>query len=218
MPDFGDGSARENYGTMDPNAPSVSNGQITPAQWAEYQSKRRRDAILGVLGVLGGTTALGAVGGAMGGGTAAAGSAGPEFGIGAANTGTWATPAQVFGTGAAGAAGAGAAGAAGSAAGSGAAGGAANTIANAGKAASGVFGGMDARDIMGLIAAITGTVGAIKSQPPNTQPTSATTDPQMQEVVNMMLNRMRKAEPLQDSALAMANGLLPTQYQNGGRG
>lgn len=211
MPDFGDGSAREDYGTMDPNAPSVANGQITPAQWAEYQSKRRRDAILGVLGVLGGTTALGAVGGAMG-GTAAAGSAGPEFGIGAANTGTWATPAQVFGTGAGAAAGAGV--------------GIGNQVIDGVKdkvkdevvKKSGVFGGMDAKDLMGLIAAITGTVGAIKSQPPNTQPTSATTDPQMQEVVNMMLNRMRKAEPLQDSALAMANGLLPTQYQNGGRG
>lgn len=214
-PDTGQTNARTTYeGTMDPNAPSVANGQITPAQWAEYQSKRRRDAILGVLGVLGGTTALGAVSGAMG-GTAAAGSAGPEFGIGAANTGTWAGPAQVFGTGAGTGAAAGAAGAAGAASG---AGGAANTIANAGKAASGIFGGMDAKDLMGLIAAITGTVGALKTQPTNTQPTSATTDPQMQAVVDMMLNRMKKAEPLQDSVLSMANGLLPTQYQNGGRG
>lgn len=218
MPDFGDTSddstGRYQYqGQVDPNAPSVANGQVTPAQWAEYQAKRKRDAILGVLGVLGGATAAGALGGALSGGGAAGGAAGSATINGlpmAPYAGTVAMNAPAIGVGGAAAAGAGAAGAA--------AGGAANTIANAGKTAGGIFGGMDSKDLMGLIAALTGTVGAIKSTPQQTAPTSATTDPQMQAVIDMMLSRMKKAEPLQDSVLSMANGLLPTQYQNGGRG
>lgn len=219
MPDFGDGSGRDfTHGTPDPYAPSVANGQITPEQWAEMQAKRKKDAILGVLGVLGATTGLGAVG-MMGGAGAAGGAAGSATINGLpmapyAATATMAPPAVGMGAGAAGAAatGAGAAGAAG------AAGGTASTIANAGKAAGGMFGGMDSKTLMGLLAALTGTVGALKTNAPQTAPTSATTDPQMQEVLSMMMSRMKKAEPLQDSALAMANGLLPTQYQNGGRG
>lgn len=207
MPDFGDGSGRDDtFGTVDPYAPSVANGQITPEQWAAYQSKRKKDAILGVLGVLGGTTALGAAGMALGGGTTAA-SAAPEFGFGAANTGAWTMPPAVGA--ATGAAGAGAAGAAG---------GAANTIANVGKTAGGMFGGMDSKDLMSLIAALTATVGAVKSNPPATSPTSATTDPAMAELIALMQGRLRKSEPMFDSVQAMANGLLPTQYQNGGRG
>lgn len=224
MPDFGDvdpntgkTNARTGFeGTPDPLAPSVANGQISPAQWAEYQSKRKRDAILGVLGVLGATTGLGAAGMAAGGGAAAGSAAGSATINGLPMAPYAATASMVppsLGAGAAaGAAGAGAAGAAG------AAGGAANTIAGAGKAAGGMFGGMDSKDIMGLLAALTGTVGALKSNAPASAPTSATSDPQMQEVIAMMMNRMRKAEPLQDSVLSMANGLLPTQYQNGGRG
>jgi len=224
MPDFGDGSQREDWGSIDGHAPSVANGQITPAQWAEYQSKRRKDALLGILGVLGGATGLGAAGMALGGGAGAAGSAAGSATINGlpmapyAATATMSAPAVGVGAGlgAAGAAGAGAgAGAAGAA---GAAGGAANTIANVGKTAGGVFGGMDSQDIMGLIAALTGTVGAIKSNPPSTAPTSATTDPAMQELIAMMQGRLRKSEPMFDSVQAMANGLLPTRYQNGGRG
>jgi len=205
MPDFGDGSGRDDtFGTVDPYAPSVANGQITPAQWAEYQSKRKKDALLGILGVLGGTTALGAAGMALGGGTTAA-SAAPEFGFGAANTGAWTMPPAVgAGTGAV------------------TAGSAANTILDKTKdlapKAGGLIGGLDSKDLMGLIAALTATVGAVKSNPPATAPTSATTDPAMAELVALMQGRLKKSEPMFDSVQKMANGLLPTQYQNGGRG
>jgi hypothetical protein len=55
----GDGSRHDVYGTVDPYAPSVANGGITPEQWAEYQKKRRRAAILGILGTVGGASAAG---------------------------------------------------------------------------------------------------------------------------------------------------------------
>lgn len=214
MPDFGDGSPREDYGQADPFAPSVANGQITPDQWAAYQAKRRKDAILGVLGVLGATTGLGAAGMAMGGGAGAAGATAGSATINGlpmapyAATATMVPPSVGLGAGAAGAAAG--------------AGGAANTILDKAKdlapKAGGVFGGMDSKDIMGLIAALTGTVGALKSNQPQTAPSSATTDPAMQELIQMMQGRLRKSEPMFDSVQAMANGLLPTQYQNGGRG
>lgn len=208
MPDFGDGSAREDYGTADPNAPSVANGQITPAQWAEYQSKRRRDALLGVLGLVGATTGLGMAGQALGGATAGAANS-PSFGIGAANTGTWTYPgATAAGAAGAGAAGAGAAGAAGS--------GVANTIAGAtGKGLGGALGGLSAQDLVALSAALAGTVGGAVSGRNQTDAgvNTMTTDPQLKELLALMQGRLKKSEPLHDSVLSMANGLLPTQYQ-----
>ena len=50
------------------------------------------------------------------------------------------------------------------------------------------------------------------------RPARNTTDPAMKEVLDLMSGRLRKSEPMYDSALSMANGLLPTQYQNGGKG
>lgn len=78
----------------------------------------------------------------------------------------------------------------------------------------GMFAGMTSKDILELLAALTGTVGAIKS---NSGPgvSSATTDPAMQEVLNIMSGRLRKSEPMFDSVQAMTNGLLPTAYQRG---
>src|SRR5687768_15861119 len=81
MPDYGDGSPREEYGALDQNAPSVLNGQISPEQWAEYQKKRRRDAIFGLLGTLGGTVGLGFAGQALGGAGTAANAASSAGGL-----------------------------------------------------------------------------------------------------------------------------------------
>jgi len=83
MGDFGDvdpttglGSNRyTGYGQIDPLAASVANGRITPAQWAAYQKKRRRDAIVGttltVGSMLGAGPLANAVGIGAGAGTAA---------------------------------------------------------------------------------------------------------------------------------------------------
>lgn len=115
MGDFGDvdpttglGSNRyTGYGQIDPLAASVANGRITPAQWAAYQNKRRRDAILGttltVGSMLGAGPLANAVGIGAGAGTSAGGATG---GLGMANTGTWTTsvgaaPGAVGGIGAA---------------------------------------------------------------------------------------------------------------------
>ena len=199
MPDFGDGSPREDYGAVDQNAPSVANGQISPAQWAEYQSKRRRDYILGMLGVLGGSVGLGFAGQALGGAGAAGASASAGGGLPPVTGGApWAiTPyAQSATMAAPGAAGAG-----------------------AGAGAGGLFAGMSARDLAALGLSAAGTIGgALSNNNTNTTPTSATTDPQMKELLDLMMNRMRKSEPNFDSAQAMAQGLLPTQYQRGGGG
>ena len=206
MPDFGDGSPRENYGQVDPNAPSVANGQISAEQWAEYQKKRRRDAIMGIIGTLGATTGLGALGAVGGAGAAAS----PEFGVGAANTGIWGgagmTPGSI-------ATGVGASG--GAAAGGGAA--AAGGLGSAG-AAKGLLSGMSARDWAALVASGIGTAGGLMSNKPITAPSSATTDPNMQKLIASMQGRLDQSEPLYKSIMAMANGLLPTQYQNGGAG
>jgi hypothetical protein len=211
VPDFGDGSPREQYGELDQHAPSVANGGITPEQWAEYQSKRRRDMILGILGIAGGTIGLGAAGAAFGGAGAAAGAAASGGGAGAAGglapiagASPWAvTPyagsATMVGTGLG--AGAGAAGAAG-----------------AGTGAAGLFGGMSARDLAGLGVGLAGTVGGAMSNPPNLNPTTQTSDPNLQALMRTMQGRLDKSEPLYDSVLNMANGLLPTQYQKGGGG
>lgn len=205
MPDFGDGSARDNYGALDQNAPSVANGQISPAQYAEYQSRRRWDAILGVLGVLGATTGLGALGGALGGAGAAGSAAGGSGGALASGSlppvaggAPWAitpyaTSATMAGTGA-------------------------GAVAGGAGAGGGLLAGLSGRDLAGLGMGLAGTIGGAMSNQADTTPTSATQDPQMKALLDMMMNRIRKSEPNFDSAQAMAQGLLPTQYQRGGGG
>jgi hypothetical protein len=234
MPDFGDidpntGQTSQQTqwaGTPDPYAPSLANGQLTPAQWAEYQRKRRRDAILGILSVAGMTTGLGFAGQAIGAGTALAGGSGATgggAGIGTVAGGSpWAvTPyagtamsvptgaAAVGGTVGAGAGvGAGAVGGVGAGAGAGAA----NTVANTAR------GGMSARDYAALLTSIAGTVGGAMQPTPNMNPNTQTTDPNLQRLVQTMQGRLDQSEPLYKSIMAMANGLLPMQYQNGGQG
>lgn len=220
MPDFGDGSPREQYGEVDQYAPSLANGGISPAQWAEYQAKRRRDAILGTLlsvgGMLGAQPLANALGiGASGAGAAgAAGSASVPGAVGASSAplggGTVtggalsATPftslAPYAGTVAASGTGAGAA-------------------AGGGAGAGTLFAGMSGRDLAGLGLGLGSAVGgAMSNRNTNMSPTSATGDPAMQELLALMSGRLRKSEPLYDSVLNMANGLLPTQYQKGGGG
>jgi hypothetical protein len=205
MPDYGDidpntgrPSARTGFeGTVDPLAPSVANGQISPAQWAEYQAKRRRDAILGILGVAGATTGLGLLGqtltgaGAAGAAGSAAGGTLPPIAGGSPWAVTpYATTATMAGTGL----------------GAGTAGGA------------GLMGGLSGRELAALGTSLAGTIGGALSKPQNMNPTTATADPQLQAVMQAMQRRLDKSEPLYDSVLAMANGLLPMQYQKGGGG
>lgn len=216
MPDYGDTnpdtgrtSARTDFeGSPDPNAPSVANGQITPDQWAEYQKKRRRDALLGILATIGGTSALGAVGGAVSG----AGPAGGYASVPGATSGapiTAASQGAAYGiptvSGGMGAGVAGAAGATGAGAGL------------AGNVGAKTIGGLTAQDLLSLGTGLTGLIGGAVTNKSN-NPTTATTDPQLAELLALMSGRLKKSEPLHDSVLSMANGLLPTQYQNGGKG
>lgn len=211
MPDFGDvnpntglpAARYEGQGEIDPLAPSVGNGQISLADWQAYQAKRKKDALLGTLLTLGGMFAAPAAsyggGAAVGAGGAGVGASSPEFGLGAANTGIWSgagmTPAAYGGAGTAAGIGGGAAGAAG-----------------------GGFLGMSAKDLAALGLGLGGTIGGALAPKPDMSVNTSTKDPQLQELLAMMMGRMKKAEPLQDSIYAMANGLLPTQYQKGGGG
>lgn len=212
MPDFGDvgpngeTSARTQFeGTTDPWAPSVSNGQISPEAYAEYQRKRRRDAILGVLSVLGGTIGLGAAGQALG-GAGAAGSAttGSATGsLGAIEGGSpWAvTPyagtAASVPTGAA----------------------AVGGSVGAGAGAAGALAGMTPAEWAQLGLGTASAIGPMVSgQHQNFAPNTTTTDPNLMKLIQSMQGRLDKSEPLYGSILNMANGLLPTQYQNGGAG
>jgi len=82
-----------------------------------------------------------------------------------------------------------------------------------------LFAGMSPREIAGLIMALGGTVGgALSGGGENFSPTTTTSDPQLQALMRSMQGRLDKSEPLYDSVLNMANGLLPTQYQKGGGG
>lgn len=222
MPDFGDGNGREQWeGTVDPLAPSVANGQITPAQWAEYQAKRRRDAIMGTLLTLGGMFGAQPLANAVGVGSAANGAAG----IGPQATGASYPGAGLFGAPGSGAVGGAGANMAAGATGAGAAGGTAATVAGgAGGSGAGagvgkgLLAGMSARDLAALGLGLGGTIGGALTKPQDTAPSSATSDPAMQELLSLMSGRLRKSEPLHDSVLSMANGLLPIQYQKGGGG
>lgn len=82
----------------------------------------------------------------------------------------------------------------------------------------GMLAGMDSKDILSLLAALSGTVGALKSNSGSSEVSSATSDPAMQEILALMAGRLKKSEPMFDSVQAMANGLLPTAYQNRGGG
>lgn len=217
--DFGDGysggDGRYTYqGSVNPNDPSLANGGVTPEQWAAYQSRRKRDRILGILGIAGGTIGLGALGaigsGAAGATTAASasGSLPPIAGGAPWAVAPYAGTAAMAPTGAAvmgGTVGAGATGA--SAAG--AAGGGAGSLAS--------LRSLTPRDWLSIAGTGIGTVGALTSNPLNTNPNTATTDPGLQRLLESMQRRLDKSEPLYDSVMSMANGLLPTQYQNGGR-
>ncbi len=217
MPDFGDvdpdtgltNSRTQTEGTMDPYAPSVMNGQITPEQWAEYQKQRRRAAILGLISFFGGATALGATGAAMSGASAGTGTLPPVAGGAPWAITPYAAGVSASGTGL----GAGAAAGAAGAAGAGAAGG-----GGAGAGAAGWL-GLSPQEWAALGLSGVSTVGGMVSN--NDAPdslTSATTDPSMQALIKTMQGRLNKSEPLYDSILSMANGLLPMQYQKGGGG
>ncbi len=199
MPDFGDNSPRENYGAVDPLAPSVANGQISPEQWAEYEKKRKRDAILGIIATIAGTSALGGLGQALN-GTGIIGGATMPY----ADTVAWETPgigATAAGTTAAGTI----------AGGTTAAGTTAGTTA-AGK----LFAGMSGTDIAALIASLTGTIGGALTKPPNTAPTTNTLDPSLRGLIDLQKGRLQQQQPLYESILKLANGLLPTSVQSTG--
>jgi hypothetical protein len=204
MADFGDegydreGGRYEFQGQYNPKDPSVLNGMITPEQWAEYQRQRRRAALIGYLGTVGGMLGAqplaNAIGIGAGAGSAGGGAAGSASGMPAGYVPGWEGNTGIIG----GAAG-GAAGGAGVGAGAGA-------------------GGFGLRDAIGLGLAGAGAIGGAMSDRPDYSPNSATNDPAMQELLQIMAGRLRKSEPLYDSVMAMANGLLPTQYQKGGVG
>ena len=82
----------------------------------------------------------------------------------------------------------------------------------------GLFGGLSAKDWAALGLTGVGTLGGMLSNPGNFDPNTATNDPQLQKLLATMQGRLDKSEPLYDSIMAMANGLLPTQYQKGGGG
>ena len=104
------------------------------------------------------------------------------------------------------------------AAGSGAMGGAAAAGGSAAAREAAKFGGLSAKDWAALGLTGVGTLGNIFSDPGNFDPNTATNDPQLQKLLATMQGRLDKSEPLYDSIMAMANGLLPTSYQRGGGG
>ena len=81
----------------------------------------------------------------------------------------------------------------------------------------GLLGNIGAREAIGAGLAGASAIGGAMNRP-DFGPNSAATDPQMAEILAMMMGRLRKSEPLHDSVLSMANGLLPVQYQKGGGG
>lgn len=84
------------------------------------------------------------------------------------------------------------------------------------RALGGAMGRLSAQDLISLGLAGAGTVGGLMSNPPTMAPTTQTTDPNLQKLIASMQGRLDQSEPLYKSIMAMANGLLPTQYQNGG--
>ena len=79
--------------------------------------------------------------------------------------------------------------------------------------------GLSPRDKVAIMAALAGTIGgAASGRGQNTGINTPTSDPNLQALMQAMQRRLEKSEPLYDSVLNMANGLLPTQYQKGGGG
>lgn len=105
--------------------------------------------------------------------------------------------------------------------GAGASGGAATAAGSAAAreaAKGGIFGGLTAKDWAALGLTGVGTLGSMFSGDDFGGPNTATSDPQLQKLLATMQGRLDKSEPLYDSIMAMANGLLPTEYQKGGGG
>jgi len=165
-------------------------------------------------GLFSGASGAGGLGAAAT-GLDAAGTASSAGGLGAVAGGSpwavtpYATTATMSAPGAIGAGGALAGGA-----GAGVAGGIGSAASEAGRSLL----GLSARDWAALAASGVGTIGGLMSNQPLQAPTSATTDPNMQKLLATMQGRLDQSEPLYKSIMAMANGLLPTQYQNGGSG
>src|SRR5688572_20037370 len=133
--DTDEGGRYGNWGAVNPLDPSVANGQISPAQWEEYQRQRRRAALIGGLTTVGGMLAAGplaqAFGAGSGAGAAASESLPPIAGGSPWAVSPYVAPVAAHGTGAAvvgGTVGAGAGAAAG------------------GRALGGALGGMSLRD------------------------------------------------------------------------
>lgn len=169
-----------------------------------------RIAMVGVLGVMGaGVGSALAGGGSAAAGASATGSGGalPPIAGGAPWAVTpYATTATMAGTGAGG----GAAGAVGAGLGGGAVG--ADAVGR-------TIAGLSPRDLAALGMAGASTINGVMSGGNiSNQPTTATTDPNLQKLIATMQGRIDKSEPLHDAILAMANGLLPVQYQKGGGG
>lgn len=82
----------------------------------------------------------------------------------------------------------------------------------------GPFGNMSPRDIIALLMSLAGGVGGALGNRQNFNPNTGTNDPNLQKLLATMQGRLDKSEPLYDSIMAMANGLLPTRYQKGGGG
>jgi hypothetical protein len=186
------------------------------------ESKRVRDAehrrflithgVLPTLGFIGGGYALAGMGGggAAGAGAASSAGAGAAGAGGATGAGAGLLPATATASGFAPYAGSA------TMVGTGLGGGAAGA---AGAGAAGGFMGLSARELASLGLSLGGTIGgAMSGGGQNMNPTTQTSDPNLQALMQSMQRRLDKSEPLYDSVLNMANGLLPTQYQKGGGG
>jgi len=91
----------------------------------------------------------------------------------------------------------------------------------AGPPVSHAMGNMGLNDWLSLGTGLTGLIGGAVSGRKNQnamQPNTLTNDPNIQQLLATMQGRLSKSEPLFDSVMSMANGLLPTQYQKGGGG
>jgi hypothetical protein len=96
--------------------------------------------------------------------------------------------------------------------------GAAGALGGAASGLSSLLGGLSASELAALGLTAAGTIGAATQDRPQFGPNTMTADPNLQALMQSMQRRLDKSEPLYDSVLNMANGLLPTQYQRGGGG
>jgi hypothetical protein len=187
--DYGSGAQQRGYNTAE---------EYDTVRDAEHRRWLIQKGLLPTLGFIGGSAALGAVGG--GGSAASAASAGSGSLPPIAGGSPWAVTPY-----------AGSATMAGTGAGAGAAMGGAGGLGS-------LLGGLSARDLAALGLTAAGTIGAATQDRPQFGPNTMTADPNLQALMQSMQRRLDKSEPLYDSVLNMANGLLPTQYQRGGGG